>query len=82
MQTAGDGSGNVYKLRGVLADESGKIVDNIREEDQFALNYNGIEGSDNMVYPYWNTHAIDIVSVSGEKVVAFPGEWYHDCSLE
>lgn len=78
----GDGSGNVYKLRGVLADENGNIVDNIREEDQFALNYNGVEGSDNMIYGYWNTHAIDLVTVSGEKVDGFPGEWYHDCSVE
>ena len=55
--------------------ETGKIVGNIRNGDGLAFNYTGTEGSENMVYEYWNTHAIDIVSVSGKKVEGFPEEW-------
>ena len=74
-ETQGEGDAISYEFDGVLVDEQGNIVGNIRNGDGLAFNYMGIEGSDNMVYEYWNTHAIDIVSVSGKKVEGFPDEW-------
>lgn len=67
--------GVLYSFSGMLVDENGTVVGNMRSGDAVALNYNGVEGSENMVYPYWNTHAIDIVSTSGKKVEGFPDEW-------
>ena len=64
-----------YEFRGVLVDESGNVVGNIRNGDGIAFNYTGIEGSENMVYEYWNTHAIDIVTISGKRVDFFPNDW-------
>jgi hypothetical protein len=64
-----------YKFNSVLVDESGTVVGNVHNGDGIAFNYVGLEGSENMVYPYWNTHAIDIVSVSGKKVEGYPEEW-------
>ena len=64
-----------YKFNGVLVDENGNVVGNVHNGDGLAFNYNGVQDSDNMVYPYWNTHAIDIVSVSGKKVEGYPEEW-------
>ena len=74
-ETKGNGEDISYEFKGVLVDETGKIVGNIRNGDGLAFNYTGTEGSENMVYEYWNTHAIDIVSVSGKKVEGFPEEW-------
>ena len=74
-ETQGEGDEVSYEFDGVLVDEQGNIVGNIRNGDGLAFNYMGIEGSDNMVYEYWNTHAIEIVSVSGKKVEGFPDEW-------
>ena len=74
-ETQGQGDEVAYEFKGVLVDETGKVVGNIRNGDGIAFNYTGLEGSDNMVYEYWNTHAIDIVSVSGKKVEGFPEEW-------
>ena len=74
-ETKGNGEDISYEFKGVLVDETGKIVGNIRNGDGLAFNYTGTEGSDNMVYEYWNTHAIDVVSVSGKKVEGFPEEW-------
>ena len=73
-ETKGNGEDISYKFKGVLVDENGIIVGNIREGDGLTFNYTGTEGSENMVYEYWNTHAIDIVSVSGKKVEGFPEE--------
>ena len=67
--------GATYEFKGVLVDEKGNVVGNIRNGDGIAFNYRGIEGSDNMVYEYWNTHVIDIISISGKKVEFFPNEW-------
>lgn len=64
-----------YEFKGVLVDEEGNVVGNVRNGDALAFNYTGTEGSENMVYNYWNTHAIDIVSSSGKKVEGFPDEW-------
>ena len=74
-ETQGEGDDVSYEFDGVLVDEQGNIVGNIRNGDGLAFNYMGIEGSDNMVYEYWNTHAIEIVSASGKKVEGFPDEW-------
>ena len=71
-----NGTGDInYEFKGVLVDEQGNIIGNIRNGDGLAFNYTGLEGSENMVYPYWNTHAIDVVSASGKKVEGFPDEW-------
>ena len=74
-ETQGVGDEVAYEFKGVLVDENGNIVGNIRNGDGLAFNYTGIEGSENMVYSYWNTHAIDVVSASGKKVEGFPDEW-------
>ena len=74
-ESQGEGDEISYEFDGVLVDEQGNIVGNIRNGDGLAFNYMGLDGSDNMVYEYWNTHAIDIVSVSGKKVEGFPDEW-------
>ena len=74
-ETQGEGDDVSYEFDGVLVDEQGNIVGNIRNGDGLAFNYLGIEGSDNMVYEYWNTHAIEVVSASGKKVEGFPDEW-------
>ena len=74
-ETQGEGDDISYEFDGVLVDEQGNIVGNIRNGDGLAFNYMGIEGSDNMVYEYWNTHAIEVVSASGKKVEGFPDEW-------
>ncbi len=74
-ETQGNGDEVSYEFKGVLVDENGNVVGNIRNGDGIAFNYTGTEGSENMVYEYWNTHAIDIVSVSGKKVEGFPEEW-------
>jgi fibro-slime domain-containing protein len=74
-ETQGEGDDVAYEFDGVLVDEQGNIVGNIRNGDGLAFNYMGIEGSDNMVYEYWNTHAIEVVSASGKKVEGFPDEW-------
>ena len=75
QEVATSGGDVSYEFKGVLVDESGNIIGNIRNGDGLAFNYTGTEGSENMVYEYWNTHAIDIVSVSGKKVEGFPTEW-------
>ncbi|MCQ2061264.1 MAG: fibro-slime domain-containing protein [Fibrobacter sp.] len=67
--------GVMYSFTGVLVDESGNVIGNMRSGDAVAFNYNGTEGTENMVYNYWNTHAIDIISSSGKKVEGFPDEW-------
>lgn len=72
-ENGADGVG--YEFKGLLVDEEGNVVGNLRNGDALAFNYTGVEGSENMVYSYWNTHAIDIVSSSGKKVEGFPEDW-------
>ena len=79
-----NGGSATYEFKGVLVDENGNVIGNIRNGDGIAFNYRGTEGSDNMVYEYWNTHAISIESISGKKVEFFPNEWtkvaYYDAA--
>ena len=64
-----------YEFRGVLVDENGNVIGNVLSSDGIAFNYVASAGSENMVYEYWNTHAIDIVTISGKRVDFFPSDW-------
>ena len=64
-----------YEFRGVLVDENGNVVGNIQRADGIAFNYTASAGAENMVYEYWNTHAIDVISSSGKRVEYFRSEW-------
>ena len=74
-ETQGNGEDITYEFKGVLVDENGKVVGNLRNGDAIAFNYKGREEDGTMVYDYWNTHAIEVKSASGKKVEGFPEEW-------
>lgn len=80
--------GIAYKFTGVLVDDQGNVVGNLRNGDALAFNYTGTEGSENMTpfvgegaaeknaaIQYWLTHALPIESTSGKKVEGFPDKW-------
>ena len=64
-----------YEFSGVLVDENGNVVGNIQRADGIAFNYTASAGAENMVYEYWNTHAIDVIASSGKRVEFFYNEW-------
>ena len=74
-ETQGEGDEVAYEFDGVLVNEKGEVVGNIRNGDGLAFNYQGRDEDGTMVYDYWNTHAIEVKSVSGKKVEGFPDEW-------
>ena len=73
--------GVVYSFTGMLVDENGTIIGNMRSGDAVALNFNAgpeVGASMDEYYPWLNDgHAIDIVSVTGKKVEGYPNadEW-------
>lgn len=73
--------GVVYSFTGMLVDENGTIIGNMRSGDAVALNFNAspeVGASMDEYYPWLNDgHAFDIESVTNKRVEGYPNadEW-------